>query len=83
MEYLTRLASPVGELTLASDGEALMGLDLQPGDHEIFMTFTPAGLWLGSILSLVCVALFLLSCYVEGRLQARGEKKEQLAQAAV
>ena len=37
----------------------------------------------GSILSLVCVALFLLSCYVEGRLQARGEKKEQLAQAAV
>ena len=64
-------------------GEALMGLDLQPGDHEIFMTFTPAGLWLGSILSLVCVALFLLSCYVEGRLQARGEKKEQLAQAAV
>lgn len=26
MEYLTRLASPVGELTLASDGEALMGL---------------------------------------------------------
>lgn len=26
MEYLTRLASPVGELTLASDGEALTGL---------------------------------------------------------
>ena len=26
MEYLTRLASPVGELTLASDGEVLTGL---------------------------------------------------------
>lgn len=26
MDYVARLASPVGELTLASDGEALMGL---------------------------------------------------------
>lgn len=62
-------------------GEALMGLDLQPGDHEISMTFTPAGLWLGSLLSLICVALFLVSCYVEGRLQVRAKKTEYPARA--
>lgn len=60
-------------------GGALMGLDLEPGDHEISMTFTPAGLWSGSLLSLICVALFLVSCYVEGRLQRCPEKEEQMA----
>jgi len=46
-------------------GEALTGIDLAEGDHDISMVFTPEGLWLGSILSLVCVMLFVVSCYIE------------------
>lgn len=68
-------------------GEALTGLDAEPGDHEISMTFTPEGLWLGSFLSLLCVVLFLATCYAERRLQGRtvrpgrGRRTEQMAEA--
>ncbi|MDO5539666.1 MAG: YfhO family protein [Eubacteriales bacterium] len=54
-----------------SVGEALTGIDLGEGDHEISMVFTPAGLWLGSALSLISVALFIISCYVEARIMKK------------
>ncbi len=52
-------------------GDSLMGVDLSSGDHEISMTYTPGGLWLGLILSVFCGLLFVLTCILEKR-----EKKE-------
>lgn len=57
-------------------GEALTGIDLEAGDHEISMKFTPDGLWMGSAVSIVCVLLFFISAYVEGR-TARKKTEEQ------
>lgn len=58
MEYIKRLASPVGELTLASDGESLTGLwiagqkyhsaGLAPDAAEAQLpVFAAAAEWLG------------------------------------
>lgn len=58
-------------------GTAFTGIDLGEGDHEISMTFAPDGLWLGSILTLICTALFFLSCFVEKKLEKRVEKRQQ------
>ncbi len=46
-------------------GEALTGIHVGAGDHEIEMKYTPPGLWIGSILSLLCAALYLLSGILE------------------
>lgn len=40
-------------------GDALTGVDLKAGEHTIEMVYTPEGLWLGTFLSLLCVALYL------------------------
>lgn len=56
-------------------GEALMGVDLEPGDYEISMTFTPQGLWPGSFLSLLSAALFLASIYVEHTIEKKKAEK--------
>lgn len=58
-------------------GEALIGIDLGTGDHEIVMEFTPEGYRLGSIISLVCLVLFLLSCLMENFLKKRKKEKER------
>ena len=58
-------------------GTALTGIDLGEGEHEIEMTFTPEGLWLGSILTLVSMALFLFSCLAENRIGKRAERRRQ------
>ncbi len=42
-------------------GEALTGIHLDAGTHEIKMKYTPPGLWVGSAVTLLCVILFLLS----------------------
>lgn len=57
-------------------GEALTGLHLEPGEHTVSMTFTPEGLWLGSILSVVSLVLFLVSCYIERQVEKRNRRKE-------
>ena len=57
-------------------GEALTGIDLAAGSHQIAMTFTPPGLWLGSLISLICVLLFLASCYVEAMAERRRIKEK-------
>ena len=62
MEYLTRLASPVGELTLASDGEAITGLWLEGQKYfgaglsdtvqgKNLPVFAAAGAWLKAYFS--------------------------------
>lgn len=56
-------------------GEALTGIDLTPGEHEISMRFTPEGLWLGSILSIICLVLFLLSCFIEKQFSRRNREE--------
>ena len=48
-------------------GEALMGIHLEEGEHEIRMTYTPEGLWEGSALSLLCALLFFLTGIWEKR----------------
>lgn len=42
-------------------GEALTGIHLDAGTHKIEMKYTPPGLWAGSAITLLCVALYLLS----------------------
>lgn len=42
-------------------GGALTGVPLEPGTHTIEMKFTPPGLWAGSVISLICLLLYLLS----------------------
>lgn len=48
-------------------GSALMGVELDEGEHAISMKYTPPGLWLGSAVSLLCVLLYLLSGIWEKR----------------
>lgn len=43
-------------------GGALTGISLEAGTHQIEMKYTPAGLWAGSAISLICALLYLLSC---------------------
>ena len=52
-------------------GEALTGIDLGEGTHEISMVFVPEGWNMGCIISLVCVALFILSCLADRYLDKR------------
>ncbi len=42
-------------------GQALMGIDLESGEHEISMDYTPPGLWSGSLLTFLCIALYLMT----------------------
>lgn len=55
------------EATTYPVGEALTGIDLDGGEHTIAMDYTPAGLWLGSFLTLGCVMLFLLTGIFENK----------------
>lgn len=42
-------------------GEALTGIDLPEGEHEIAMDYTPVGLWLGTGISALCAGLYLVT----------------------
>lgn len=55
------------ETEFYSIGKALTGVSLGIGTHTIEMKYTPPGLWLGSFLSLLCVALYMLSGVLEGK----------------
>lgn len=48
-------------------GDTLLGIHLDEGDFDIQMKFVPLGLTPGSILSLVCAALFLMTCALTKR----------------
>lgn len=53
-------------------GEALTGIDLTEGTHEIAMDYTPQGLWAGSFLTFLSVALYFGTGIVE-------RKREKIA----
>ncbi len=55
-------------------GEALMGLQLTKGDHEIELTYVPDGMMTGMWVSLVCAALMILSVLYE-----RKKRRSKLA----
>lgn len=58
-------------------GEALMGIHLSAGTHQIQMKYTPPGLMSGSLISLVCALLYLLSGILEKRHPAWFEKEKE------
>ena len=57
-------------------GDAMMGIDLEAGTHTIEMNFTPAGLWQGSMISIVCIGLYLLTAMLEQYGQKRKKQEE-------
>lgn len=48
-------------------GEALTGIDLEAGEHEISMDYTPEGLWLGTAVSILCAALYLVTAAIAAK----------------
>lgn len=48
-------------------GEALTGIDLEAGNHEISMDYTPEGLWPGTAVSILCAALYLVTAAIAAR----------------
>lgn len=52
-------------------GEALMGIDLTEGYHEITMDYTAPGLWEGSALTLLSVALYVSTVILENTRRKR------------
>ena len=42
-------------------GDALIGINLDSGEHTLELNYTPAGFGVGTILSLICILLFILS----------------------
>ena len=48
-------------------GEALMGLALTAGEHEILLSYMPGGMTKGLVISLVCAGLMVLSFVYEGK----------------
>jgi len=46
-------------------GEALTGIDLGEGEHEISMEYTAQGLWEGSLITALCVGLYMVSVLIE------------------
>ena len=55
-------------------GGALTGVDLSAGTHTITMDYTPAGLIPGTILTLLCVALYVLSGMIEKKKEEQEKK---------
>ena len=40
--------------------DALLAFDVTAGEHTVELSYTPGGLWLGVVISLVCLALLIL-----------------------
>ena len=57
-------------------GKALIGVPLTAGSHTIRMKYTSPGLWIGSLLSLLCVLLYFLSCILERRMISEKDDSE-------
>ena len=64
---------------LTDIGEALMGVDLDAGVHTISMEYTAPGLWEGSILTFLCVALYMASGILERKLARRNSLHAETA----
>ena len=59
-------------------GDALTGVDVTEGTHTITFEYTPEGLWKGTWISLICVALYLLTSAI----WIRKGKKPELSSAS-
>jgi len=46
-------------------GDSLIGIHMEAGEHTLELNYTPAGLWLGTFLSLICVLLYILSLTID------------------
>ncbi len=59
-------------------GQALTGVHLPAGIHEIRMKYTPKGLWAGTFITLLCAALYMVSGVLEKRVKTwlAGRSKE-------
>ncbi len=64
------------EITAYRVGQALTGIDLESGEHEISMDYTPPGLWPGTAVSLVCIALYLVTAAAAQKRDVRIERRE-------
>lgn len=62
--------------------EAFIGIDVPAGEHTIELTYTPKGLKLGILISLVSMMMFMLGIYVSGR-PKKSNIKEQPEQTEV
>lgn len=60
-------------------GTALLGFDLSTGMHEITMDYTPQGLWLGTLISVVSILLFMGTVMIEGKLARKKREQELVA----
>ena len=58
-------------------GEALTGIDLDEGAHHIEMDFVPSGLDTGSMISVACIVLYLLSALLEEYGKKRNKKETE------
>ncbi|MDO4453026.1 MAG: GtrA family protein [Eubacteriales bacterium] len=52
-------------------GEALMGIDLDAGTHQIVLAYTPPGLWIGSLLTVISIGLYFGTIAMEGRMRKK------------
>lgn len=52
-------------------GEALMGIDLEAGTHQIVLAYTPPGLWIGSLLTIISMGLYFGTIAMEGRMRKK------------
>ena len=46
-------------------GQALMGIPITPGSHEIVLTYMPDGMGAGAIVSMICGIWMVISCMME------------------
>lgn len=64
-------------------GDALMGIDLEEGNYEISMEYTPGGMGIGIVMSLLCVAVFAaVSILDERRKEEAGAMKLEFSNKA-
>ncbi len=70
------------EVTPYRVGGALTGVDLEAGVHEISMDYTPPGLWMGTLLSFLCAALFCGTAAAVQRKEKRNDSEQVEALAA-
>ena len=64
-------------------GRSLLGIDLTEGSHEIALDYTAPGLWEGTILSILCLALFFLTLILENQRRLIPIPAEEGMEAAI
>lgn len=63
-------------------GEALTGIELAAGSHELEMTYTPRGMWPGTAISLICIGLYFASGIAEKRKKGQNDGRICIEESA-